>query len=218
MLLDLEPLAIRAGAGEVVDAMVAAASPADCAPVAGAALHAALARKSGLTATVFMPYAEQLRTLSAWFVQLWAESLGKQGLGMTPIAAAGPVDQHSQLQLFLDGPADKLYTLIMPEVAGTGPLIDPGYRNDPKVGYLADRTIGDLVDCEQRATARTLADRGRPVRILRLGEMTERTLGALFMHFMIETIAMGRIMGVDPFDQPAVEDGKVLAREYLAQM
>ena len=106
----------------------------------------------------------------------------------------------------------------MVDIAGTGPRIDEAYLNDPHVGYLAGRTIGDLVDCEQRATAETLAENGRPVRIIRLPELTERTMGALFMHFMLETIIAGRMMGVDPFDQPAVEQGKVLARQYLAQM
>src|SRR5690606_9263814 len=120
----------------------------------------------------------------------------KQGTGLTPIAAAGPVDQHSQLQLFLDGPADKVYTIIMLAVAGTGPRVDAAYLNDPKVGYLAGKTVGDLVDCEQRATAQALARRGRPVRVIHLDEMTERTLGALFMHFMLETIAAGRILGL----------------------
>jgi glucose-6-phosphate isomerase len=218
MLLGLDPLALRAGAGEVVQALAGAASPRDCPPVLAAALHAAFLSRRGLATTVFMPYADRLRVFSSWFVQLWAESLGKQGTGLTPIAAAGPVDQHSQLQLFLDGPADKFYTIVMLEVAGTGPRIDAAYINDPKVGYLAGKTVGDLVDCEQRATAQTLARRGRPVRVIRLGEMTERTLGALFMHFMLETIATGRILGLDPFDQPAVEEGKLLARDYLGQM
>lgn len=218
MLMDLDPLALRAGAGEVVKAMAEASRPGDCPPVLAAALHAAFLTRRGLATTVLMPYADRLRVFSNWFVQLWAESLGKQGTGLTPIAAAGPVDQHSQLQLFLDGPADKTYTLIMLDVAGTGPRVDAAYINDPKVGYLAGRTIGDLVDCEQRATAEALSRRGRPVRIIRLGEMTERTIGALFMHFMIETIATGQILGLDPFGQPAVEEGKVLARDYLGQM
>ena len=217
-LMGLDTAAVRAGAGEVIDALAAAEGPADFAPAVGAALHHALAENCGITTTVLMPYADRLRLFSNWFAQLWAESLGKGGKGTTPVAAAGPVDQHSQLQLYLDGPADKYVTILMLDAAGTGPRIDEAYRNDTHVGYLAGHTIGDLVDCEQRATAETLAANGRPVRIMRLPELTERTMGALFMHFMLETIIAGKLMGVDPFDQPAVEQGKVLAREYLAQL
>lgn len=103
-------------------------------------------------------------------------------------------------------------------MAGTGPRIDEGYRNDPGLGYLAGKSIGDLVDCQQRATAETLAARGRPVRVMGVPEINEQVMGALLMHFLIETVVAGRLMGVDPFDQPAVEDGKRLARDYLAQM
>ena len=218
VLMGLDTAAIRAGAGDVTGALAAAGGPSGFAPAVGAALHYALAENRGITTTVLMPYADRLRLFSNWFAQLWAESLGKDGRGTTPVAAAGPVDQHSQLQLYLDGPADKYVTILMLDAAGAGPRIGEAYRNDPHVGYLAGHTIGDLVDCEQRATAETLAANGRPVRILRLPELTERTMGALFMHFMLETIIAGKLMGVDPFDQPAVEQGKVLAREYLAQL
>jgi glucose-6-phosphate isomerase len=77
--------------------------------------------------------------------------------------------------------------------------------------------MGDLFDACQRATAETLAARGRPVRVLRLQAVDERTLGALMMHFMLETILAAHLLGVDPFDQPAVEESKVLARRYMAE-
>ncbi len=218
LFMGLDPYAVRQGAADVVTAMLEAAHPRDSAPFVGAALHHSLNRSGRISTVVMMPYADRLRRFSNWFVQLWAESLGKGGRGSTPIASAGPVDQHSQLQLFLDGPDDKMFTLITLDVAGTGPRIDEGYRNDPGLGYLAGKSIGDLVDCQQRATAHTLADKGRPVRVISLSELNESAMGALLMHFMIETVVAGRLMGVDPFDQPAVEDGKHLAREYLAQM
>jgi glucose-6-phosphate isomerase len=75
--------------------------------------------------------------------------------------------------------------------------------------------MGDLVYAEMRATAQTLSRNGRPVRLIHLPRIDERSIGALMMHFMLETILMGRLMGVDPFDQPGVEEGKVLARQYL---
>jgi glucose-6-phosphate isomerase len=83
------------------------------------------------------------------------------------------------------------------------------------LSYLGGKTLGDLIAVEAKATARTLARHGRAVRLFRLGTVDEYALGALFMHFMLETILMGRLTGVDPFGQPAVEEGKILAREYL---
>lgn len=218
IMMGLDAEAIRSGAAEVLATLSAAVEPAGSPPFVGAALQQVLCEKRGLSVAVMMPYADRLRLFSNWFVQLWAESLGKSGKGTTPIAAAGPVDQHSQLQLFLDGPDDKFFTLVTIDHAGSGPRIDEGYRNDPALGYLAGRTIGDLVDCQQRATARALADRGRPVRTLGMARLDERTLGALFMHFILETIVAGHLLGVDPFGQPAVEEGKRLTREYLARM
>ena len=84
-------------------------------------------------------------------------------------------------------------------------------------GTAIARGVGDLVDAEARATAATLCRRGRPVRRITIPNLDEHAMGALFMHLMLETIAMGRLMGVDPFDQPAVEEGKVLAKQYLKE-
>jgi glucose-6-phosphate isomerase len=165
-----------------------------------------------------MPYSDRLRLFSAWFAQLWAESLGKQGKGTQPVAAAGPVDQHSQMQLFLDGPADKLLTLISVRTQGEGPRVAKRYAKDPLIGYLAGRTVGDLTACQAKATAQTFIRNGRPVRTIEFDTLDDRAIGALLMHFMLETILSGLMMDIDPFDQPAVEQGKVLTREYLAAL
>ena len=218
LLMGLDVVALRQGAGEVLDQLLSADSPDRSAPAHGAAVVLALTRHHGLNAMIMMPYGDRLRLFSNWFAQLWAESLGKHGEGTQPVAAAGPVDQHSLLQLFLDGPADKLLTLIMPATAGQGPRVPDDYRSDPLIGYLAGRTVGDLTDCQARATAETFARNGRPVRTFRIDRLDERRLGALLMHFMLETIIMGRMMGIDPFDQPAVEQSKILTREYLETM
>ncbi len=218
MLMGLDVQAVRAGAGDVIRPILERAAPADAAPAVGAALSIALAEEKGLTTTVLMPYADRLDLFGSWYRQLWAESLGKGGKGTTPIRALGPVDQHSQVQLYLDGPRDKLFTLIMTEAAG-GPLkIDPELAKDPDLAYLAGRTIGDLADAEQRATAETLIGNNRPTRIMRVKSVDERTMGALFMHFMLETIIAAHLLGVNAFDQPAVEQGKILARQYLSDM
>jgi glucose-6-phosphate isomerase len=165
-----------------------------------------------------MPYIDALGPFGLWFRQLWAESLGKDGTGSTPIRAMGTVDQHSQLQLYLAGPADKFYTLILVPQAGKGARVAPDLAEDQALSYLAGRTMGDLLEAEQRATLETLAANGRPVRALVLPRLDERAMGALMMHFMLETIIAADLLGVNPFDQPAVEEGKRLAREHLSGM
>ena len=218
LLIGLDPVAVREGAAEVMQRLIDGKDPQSIAPVAGAAMVQALTEEKGLTATVLMPYCDRLRLFSAWYQQLWAESLGKEGRGTQPVAAAGPVDQHSQMQLFLGGPADKLLTVIRASTVGEGPRIPESYRDDPLIGYLAGRTAGDLVDAEARANAATYARHGRPVRVIDIETPDERTVGALAMHFMLETILTGLMMGIDPFDQPAVEAAKVLTRDYLKAM
>jgi glucose-6-phosphate isomerase len=165
-----------------------------------------------------MPYLDRLERFAMWYRQLWAESLGKEGKGTTPIRALGPVDQHSQLQLYLDGPKDKLFTIVMGPAAGAGPRITArATGDDPELSYLKGRTIGDLVEAEQRATAETLIQNGRPTRIIRIGRVDEAVMGGLFMHFMLETMIAAHLMEIDAFDQPAVEQGKVLTRQYLKE-
>jgi glucose-6-phosphate isomerase len=208
---------LRAGAQAALDQVLAAKKPADAPAAVGAALHHALAQDGKLAATILWPYADDLAVFGGWWRQLWAESLGKDGKGSTPVSVLGPVDQHSQLQLFRDGPGNALFTLVQVETKGKG-LAAPRTRAKAlKLDYLAGRKMGDLVDAECRATAQTLFKNGRPVRVLHLPKVDEFHLGALMMHFMLETIIMGKLMGVDPFDQPGVEEGKVLARQYLAQ-
>ena len=215
MVAGLDAKAVRAGAGEVMQAVLAGD---DAAPVTGAAVCVALQEARGMNVSVMMPYADRLRLFSAWYAQLWAESLGKEGLGSQPVAAAGPVDQHSQMQLFIDGPVGRLVNLISPATAGQGPRLPESLSSDPKLAYLAGRTVGDVTACQQTAAAEVLARNGRPVRVFAVDKVDERATGALMMHFMLETIMAGFMMGIDPFDQPAVEQGKVLTRDYLSAM
>jgi glucose-6-phosphate isomerase len=217
LLMGLDAAALRKGASDTLATILSGADARDVPAAAGAALHHALARGGRLRETVLWSYADRLKTFGPWWRQLWAESLGKDGKGTTPVAALGPVDQHSQLQLFLDGPDDALYTMLSTDTAHMGPEIPAARADALGLSYLSGKTMGDLVAAEARATAETLAKRGRPVRRIYAPKLDERTLGALMMHFMLETILMGRLMGVDPFDQPAVEEGKVLARKYLAE-
>ena len=217
-ILGLDIEAFRAGAAEVLAPIIAGKPAKDIAPAIGAALSIALQREKGGDISVLMAYADRLDRFIAWHCQLWAESLGKDGKGTTPVRALGPVDQHSQLQLYLAGPKDKMFTVFRQQTAGEGPQVNPAFADDAAFAGLAGKHIGYLVDAEARATIDTLAKNGRPVRTFTLPKLNERTLGALFMHFMLETIIAGKILGVDPFDQPAVEEGKILARKYLAEM
>lgn len=214
ILMGLDVAALRKGAGEVLAQALENPSSA-VAAATGAALHHALADEGRLHETVLWAYADKLHTLGAWWRQLWAESLGKQGKGSTPVAALGPVDQHSQLQLFRDGPNQTLFTILSTETKGQGPIAPRERATQLGLDYLAGRTMGDLVAAEARATAETLARNGRPVRQIRMPIVNERSMGGLMMHFMLEAMIMGQLMGVDPFDQPGVEEGKVLARQYL---
>lgn len=216
-LMGLNVEAIREGAAEVLAPILAGEGAEKVEPAIGAALSLALHREKGAAITVMMAYADRMERFLAWHAQLWAESLGKKGNGTTPARALGPVDQHSQLQLYLDGPRDKMFTVFITDTAGKGPQVSPSFADDPAFALLASRHIGDLVDAEQHATIDTFIRNGLPVRVFRLRDVTEHSMGALLMHFMLETIIAGRMLGIDPFDQPAVEEGKILARQYLTQ-
>jgi glucose-6-phosphate isomerase len=165
------------------------------------------------TQMVMMPYSDRLTLFSAWFAQLWGESVGKQGKGLTPISAKGTVDQHSQLQLYLDGPRDKIFTFIsLPRPKG-GQIID--HPDAPE--FLKGKTMGDLFFAQEKATIETLAKKRLPVRVMEIPNLEEETIGALFMHFIMETVNIADLLKVDPFNQPAVEEGKILAKTYLLE-
>jgi glucose-6-phosphate isomerase len=215
-VLGLEVEAIRQGAAAAY-APIRAAKPAVETPAALGAAFSVAGAFEGKAVSVMMAYADRLERFTRWWVQLWAESLGKDGKGSQPVAAIGPVDQHSQLQLYLAGPNDKVFTVITIGCAGHGPMMDASLaRRAGEPGFGAKR-IGDLVAAQGRATADTLAKNGRPTRRLHVERLDEPALGELLMYFMLETILTGYALGVDPFDQPAVEEGKILAKRYLAE-
>jgi glucose-6-phosphate isomerase len=214
-VLGLDIGAIRAGAAMALAPVLAKRPAAEVPAALGAALNIAAAG-AGKNIAVLMAYADRLERFSRWYVQLWAESLGKDGKGTTPLGALGPVDQHSQLQLFIAGPRDKLFTVITTGTKGQGPRIDPDLAKRAGEPDLGGRTMGDLVAAQGRATAETLAKNGCPVRTMQIETLDETSLGALMMHFMLETMIAAHLLGVDAFDQPAVEEGKVLAKQYLA--
>jgi glucose-6-phosphate isomerase len=218
MIAGVDCTAIRVGAASVLDPVLAARDTKGLAPAVGAALSVGLSKERGINITVLMPYVDRLETFAFWYRQIWAESLGKNGTGTTPIRAMGTIDQHSQAQLYLGGPVDKLFTILIQDTAGQGTRLTPEMLGgDKALDYLSGQSMGDLLLAEADATAATLVKNGRPVRIIRIPAVDEKVMGALMMHYMLETMFAAELWGVDAFDQPEVEASKVLTRQYLSQ-
>ncbi|MFH1533467.1 MAG: glucose-6-phosphate isomerase [Nitrospirota bacterium] len=161
--------------------------------------------QKGKTINVLMPYSQKLIKFADWFRQLLAESTGKDGKGITPTNALGVTDQHSQLQLYNDGPNDKLFIFI--EVKNMNPeiAIDSPYKT----------TFGELMQIEKNATAAALTKNGRPNITISVDSVSEETLGQLFLLFEGATAFLGELMGINAFDQPGVELSKKLTKKAL---
>jgi glucose-6-phosphate isomerase len=188
-----------------------------------AVLHFLFDGKRGRKIRVIMPYGEKLKGYATWFAQLWAESLGKKislkgkevFAGTTPVSASGPADQHSQLQLYLEGPHDKTTTFVAAEKeADDFPFPDPLVL--PETAGLRGRTVHELLQAERMATEKALAESGRPTQTILLREINPYTVGQLLYMAEIETVFAGELYNVNPFDQPAVEKIKRNIRDYLS--
>ncbi|HEY6088891.1 MAG TPA: glucose-6-phosphate isomerase [Gemmatimonadaceae bacterium] len=171
---------------------------------------------------VFMPYSDPLRDFAAWFVQLWAESLGKHrpdgtSVGSTPLAALGATDQHAQVQLFMEGPPDKTVTFVAVETRATDVTIPKEFTDVKELGYLGGHSLSDLIDIEQRATAGALAKRGRPNMTIHIERVDASHVGQLMMLLEIATAYAGQLYGIDAFNQPGVELGKQFAYALLGR-
>jgi glucose-6-phosphate isomerase len=210
MLAGVDAAAFRDGGRRAL----AIAMAGDMTSADGAALAVA-AREAGLSQQVMWNYSDRLERFAKWWRQLWAESLGKSGCGTTPIDALGPVDQHSQLQLYLDGPADKLFTLVCVPREQTLSA-SSAWATRAGLAAFAGRDLSDVTHAQSLATAESLHRGGRHVRTLRLrAPLDEAGLAALMVHFILETLVAARLWNVDPFGQPAVEAGKQLTMQYL---
>jgi glucose-6-phosphate isomerase len=194
-------------------------------PALYAALHWEADINHGARVHVLMPYTDRLREFAEWYRQLWAESLGKRvnregrtvNLGPTPLAAVGATDQHSQVQLFMEGPYDKVVTFVAVDDFGVDVKIPPqpsisgpGSELPPDLAYLPGHTLAELLRAEYQATSAALAQMGRMNCSLRLTDLTARTLGEVIMFFQLATGYAGVWYGINPFDQPGVELGKRL--------
>lgn len=170
---------------------------------------------------VLMPYSNQLRTLSEWFVQLLAESTGKidhegHPVGITPLPAVGATDQHSQLQLFVQGPKDKLVLFLTVDSFENNPVI-PVDKNHEQYAFLKGVTFAQLLNTEQKGTADSLTEAGCPNLQIKVPEVNESILGSLFFLFSGVTAFLGEFMNINAFDQPGVERSKILTKEYLRE-
>lgn len=161
---------------------------------------------------VFMTYSEALDTLVDLFCQLWAESLGKEGKGQTPLKARGATDQHSLIQLLNEGPNDKL-TAFLQVLGPRRDLVVPKDSNDFK--HIAGKTLGEILSCEKRGTEQALAKLGRPNFTIDIDTISEKSIGELIMTLEMATLFEAKLLGVNPFNQPGVEEGKRLALKML---
>lgn len=191
-----------------------------------AALHWAADTQLGARVHVVMPYSDRLRDVAEWFRQLWAESLGKRvdregqvvHTGPTPVASVGATDQHSQVQLFMEGPFDKLITFVTVADPGEDVRIPVLEGMPEEVACLGGRTLGELLQAEYEATSAALAQMGRMNSTIALSDLAAQSVGELLMFFQLATGYAGCWYGVNPFDQPGVELGKRLTFGALGRV
>jgi glucose-6-phosphate isomerase len=211
--LDIE--ALLSGAAQCVDEVneQGAEHPA----VLGAAMHYLMDTARGRNIRVMMAYADALERLAAWFVQLWAESLGKDGKGSTPHGAVGTTDQHSQVQLFMEGPQDKVIEIVEVEDHPRDLEIPEAYEDLEGVGYLGGHTMGELLGVECDATRRALTEAGHPNSTIKLGSLDEENLGYVLQALEVQTAISGSLYGVNAFNQPGVEAGKQITYKRMGR-
>lgn len=180
-----------------------------------AALHYLFNTERALHTLVLMPYAHGLRTIADWYSQLVAESLGKDGRGMTPVKALGATDQHSQLQLYNDGPKDKFVVFFAADRFRVTTPMPASLPTAEEYAYLWGRSLNELLAAEQEGTAVSLRNHGVPNCTILLSDISARTVGALFMLLQKVVCLLGELYQVNAFDQPAVEESKELARAMM---
>jgi glucose-6-phosphate isomerase len=207
LLAGLDPKKIRNGAKKVIDDFLSGDKNIINSCETQLSLYS-----QGFKSNVIMPYIDNLKNFTDWYRQLWAESLGKNGFGSLPINSMGTVDQHSQLQLYLEGPKDKFFTFITTKKAVDDFAV---------IDLLACKTLfggkklSEIVRVEQETTIEVLNRKKLPIRIFEVNKINEETLGALMMQMFLETILIAYTQNIDPFDQPAVELRKDLAKKIL---
>jgi glucose-6-phosphate isomerase len=184
-----------------------------------------IAMEKGCNVSVMMPYADSLKYMADWYAQLWAESLGKRfdsngnvvNFGQTPVKALGVTDQHSQIQLYTEGPFDKVITFLKVEKFRSEVGIPNGFSNIPDVSFLGGHSLNELIRAEQAATEYALCKSGHMNNTVILPEVNAFTIGQLLYMFEIETAFAGELLNINAFDQPGVEEGKNAAYALLGR-
>lgn len=175
-----------------------------------------LAMNKGKNIGVMMPYADGLKFIADWYAQLWAESLGKNktldgkdcNVGQTPVKSLGVTDQHSQVQLYAEGPFDKVITFIGVDEYRSDVKIPNGCEEYPNVNFLCGHSMNELIQAERMATEYAVTKAGKLNYTIMLPQLNEYTLGQLLMYFMLQTAYAGALLNIDTFNQPGVEEGK----------
>ena len=183
------------------------------------------AMEKGLNIHVMMPYADSLKYMADWYAQLWAESLGKNvhrdgtpcAAGQTPVKSLGVTDQHSQVQLYTEGPDDKVITFLRVADFRSKITIPVGCEEFPDVSFLCGKTLNELLDAELHATEYALLKAAKPSWMITLPEVNAYTLGQLMYFFEMQPAYAGELLDVDAFNQPGVEEGKNAAYALLGR-
>lgn len=185
------------------------------------ALLETIAMDKGANIGVLMPYADSLKYFSDWYAQLWAESLGKKKdgkrFGQTPVKALGVTDQHSQVQLYTDGPFDKTVTFLGVEKYRNTFEIPHAFDENPNVAFLSGHTLNELISAERRATEHAVTVSGHMNKTIILSEVNANTVGQLMMLFELATAYAGELLGINAYDQPGVEEGKNMTYALLGK-
>ncbi|MEL7608220.1 MAG: glucose-6-phosphate isomerase [Bacillota bacterium] len=184
-----------------------------------------IAMESGHNISVMMPYADSLKYVADWYAQLWAESLGKKydldgrvvHRGQTPVKALGVTDQHSQVQLYTEGPFDKVITFLGVDRYRDEVEIPHGYEHIKDISFLCGHTLNELIQTEQAATEYALLRSGHINMRIVLPEVNAFTVGQFLYLLEMQTAFAGELLNVDAFDQPGVEEGKQAAYALLGK-
>lgn len=182
-----------------------------------ALLHVLLDQKKGKNIHVFMPYARTLKDVADWFRQLWAESLGKNGIGPTPVPALGATDQHSQIQLYNEGPNNKLISFLVLDQFQRDVTIPHELAKEEACSFLGGHTLSKVLHAEKQGTEAALTAHSRPNLTYTLKELSPKSVGTLLFVLEMQTVYAGTFYGVNPFNQPGVEAGKRATYKLLGR-
>ena len=163
---------------------------------------------------ILLNYAPQLNDFLYWCQQIMAESLGKEGKGILPVVSSAPRDHHSLMQLYLDGPKDKLFYIFSLKSNKKMKIKNSIYGKSFK--FIENKSMSQIAESQEKALTKVLKRKKIPFRKFKINKINEETLGELFSYFMLETSLIGKLIGVNPFNQPAVEEIKILTKQHLS--